>query len=397
MLNILHRNHDFRNFFFGQVISQLGDRIHSLALLWITYHWSGSAAAVGGIMVATTLPGVLIAPLAGSLCDRKDKKYLLITADLVRAGLVLLLAVAAYRGFLNYPLLIAATVVISLAAAFFNPAALSLLPNLVPAKELTQANAMNQLSASGSAVLGPLFGSLLIAAIGVPAAFLCNGISFILSLSFISGIKKRPALNRHQDMLSDLKQGIALIGNTPLVKKLLGPIVVVNFFFSAVVIVIPVLAEGVFNQGARGIGTMMSAFGGGMLAGTLLLTLKDRLPGRRSLLMGGFFLMGSAFFAMGLMPHYFVSLAALFLAGICLNVINILLIVLYQTILGDEVRGKVMALITATALSLQPIAYGVTGFVLEALSPATVLLISGGIIVSAGGYIAFCRELKSSL
>ncbi len=386
---------DYKYFFIGQLISQLGDRIHSLALLWITYKWSGSTAAVGGIMIATTLPGVVISPFAGGLIDRLDKRKIMMFADFFRGILVFFLAFAAYKGFLNYSILISITIFISLASAFFNPSALSIIPELVPSEFLTKANALNQLSGSGSAVLGPLFGSVLIATIGVPTAFLCNAVSFLISMAFIFKINLKSVITKTENFLKDLKDGFAEISANPIIKKLLIPIVVVNFFFSSVVIIVPAIADGVFHMGASGMGYMMSAFGVGMFAGTIFLSYYKKLPENKIVLTLSFMIMGAAFFLMGVMLFFPISLVSLFIAGFCLNVINIVLIVIYQQMLDVKIRGKVMALITATALSLQPVSYGVTGIILDFISPSLMLLISGLVIIGSGYFVWKVKELNT--
>ncbi len=386
---------DFKYFFIGQLISQLGDRIHSLALLWITYKWSGSTAAVGGIMIATTLPGVAISPFAGSLIDRYNKRKIMMLADFLRGVLVSFLAYSAFKGFLNYTILISITIFISIASAFFNPSALAVIPELVPSNFLTKANALNQLSGSGSAVLGPLFGSVLIATIGVPTAFLCNAISFFISMAFIFKIRIKTIISKADNFWKDLKEGFSEINKNPVIKKLLIPIIVVNFFFSSVVIIVPAVADGIFKMGASGMGYMMSAFGLGMFGGTIFLSYYKKLPEDRILLTFSFTIMGISFFLMGILLFFYVSLISLFLAGFCLNIINIILIVIYQQILDVKIRGKIMALITATALSLQPISYGITGIILDVISPSTMLIISGAVIIGSGYFIWKTRELDA--
>ena len=395
MFKLLKNYIDFRNFFLGQSISQIGDRIHSLALIWIVYKWTGSTAAVGGILIATTLPSVLISPFAGAVSDRTDKRIIMITADCIRGVLVCLLAYLAYKNILNYTLLISATIVISLASAFFNPSALAIIPDLVDKEHLTKANAMNQLSGAASSVLGPLFGSLLIAAIGVPMAFLCNGISFFISMFFILRVRFKSVISKGENILNDMIEGFKIILKNPFIKKLMLPIIIVNFFFSSISIIIPKMADGIFAKGASGMGYMMSAFGLGMLMGIIFLSNSKKLPSTLKLLVINFIIMGGAFFSMGVIMKFNFSLFTLFLIGFSLNIINIILIVLFQKMLEANIRGKVMALITATALSLQPISYGVTGIVLDVLKSSAVLVICGIIIISCGCYIFGIKELKN--
>ena len=394
MFELLKKSPDFRTFFFGQAVSQIGDRIHSLALIWIVYNRSNSTAAVGGIMIATTLPAVLISPFAGTVSDRLNKKTVMIFADILRGFIVIFLSLAAFKGFLNYPILIIATVIMSLAAAFFNPSALSIIPDLVSKEDLTKANAMNQLSGSASAVLGPLFGSLLIASIGVPTAFLFNGISFFASMFFILKIKFKSIISIKQNMLKDMKEGFKIILKNRFIMQLMLPIIIVNFFFSAVSIIIPAVADGIFSKGSTGIGIMMSAFGGGMLVGTLILSNLKKTPQVSKFLTANFVLMGLSFLFMGIIMKFNFSLACLFVTGLTLNIINVILIVIFQQMLDSSIRGKVMALITATALSLQPVSYGITGMLLDVISPSKILIVCGIIISVCGFYIFTVKKLK---
>ncbi len=396
--NILKQYPDFRNFFCGQLISQLGDRIHSLALLWITYKWSGSAALVGGIMVGTSLPGILIAPYAGTIIDRCNKKQVMIAADAARFFILAFVTFTSYQGRLDYPLLLGATVLISLASAFFNPAALAVMPELVEEKQeiLTSANALAQIGASASAVAGPVVGSALIAAIGVSAAFLCNTISFTVSIWFLLKIKTRLQTNAiHESWLKDIRVVKVVFARIPLLAQLLFPVLLVNLFFCSISIIIPVLAEGVYKMGANGMGWMMAAFGGGMLISTLVLSFYGIRGSERGVVASGFFLLGTAFLVIGALPSYPLSLAGCLLAGLSLSVVNIKLIVLYQRLLPVESRGKVMAVVTALALSTQPVSYGLTGYVLDLVEPLRLMLICGAAIVPISIYVFFLKGWRT--
>ncbi len=385
---------DFFRFWLSQAVSQVGDRVHSLALIWLVYHWSESALAVGMILVATSLPGILISPLAGVLCDRFSRRRIMIGADLARFLVVGWLAWQSARGALGYPGLIAATVAVALASAFFNPAALAMIPGLVAREDLTRANAASQLVAGMSAVAGPLFGSALIALIGVPLAFAINAVSFLGSALFIALVRE-PATGRAgtTGFLDDLRAGRDALRSAPLIGALLGPVVVINFFFAAIPVVTPVLAESVFRSGAAGLGILMSCFGGGLFAGSLLLSIGH---GRRerSAALAGFALIGLAFPVIALSPWLSAAGLGLAAVGIGLSIVNITLITLFQKLLDDATRGKIMALVTALALSLQPVAYGVMGLVTDILKPSGALLASGTVILLVTLRIATLKELR---
>jgi predicted MFS family arabinose efflux permease len=173
------------------------------------------------------------------------------------------------------------------------------------------------------------------------------------------------------------------------------PIVITNFFFSSISIIIPKIAEGVFHTGASGMGFMMSAFGGGMLVGTIYLSMVKKLPTALKFMLVSFILMGSSFFLMGYIMNFNFSLVTLFFIGFSLNISNIKLIVIFQQMLDTGIRGKVMALITSIALSLQPVSYGVTGIVLDYIKSSSLLMICGIIIILCGFYLFRINELKN--
>jgi DHA3 family macrolide efflux protein-like MFS transporter len=395
VLSLLQDQPNFRRFWLGQVVSQLGDRIYSLALLWVVYQWTGSGLAVALVMIATTLPGVLVGPLAGGLADRWNRRWILVVADLCRAALMAATAWAAAVGALSMPWLLVVSALMSVAAAFFNPTAMALLPNLVPQTALTRANAMNQLSANTSGVLGPLVGSGLIAALGVPLAFLANGLSYLWSAAFELIMRLPPgAPVPRQSVWADLREGWRAASGQPLVMGMLGPIVVVNFFFTALVVLVPVLAEGVYDAGAVGLGLLMSAYALGMLAGAVGLSALPVPWGRGAQVVGGTFAMGLAFVVMAAVLVLPATALGLLLVGLTLNVVNINLISLYQEVIPDALRGKVFGLLTALSLSLQPIAYGIMGALIDLFSPQLIFLVSGVVITVNGLALLRLPELR---
>ncbi len=396
MLELLRKLPAFRNFWFAQAISQIGDRIHSLALIWLVYSFTGSSAYVGVVMIATTLPGIILGPFAGTFADRHDRKKIMIMTDVIRSFIVFYLAFRSFGDVLTLTDLIVATVFMAISSAFFNPSSLAFLPDIVPLESLTRANATSQLCASASAVAGPLLGSGLIAVIGVMPAFVVNGISFLLSAVFlllIKNIEKRKSQKR-EGFFSELKAGWKSARAIPLVIKLLAPVAVVNFFFSAIVILVPVYAEGIYKAGSTGLGIFMSGFGGGMFLSSIFLSIRKFQMKIRTYIVFGFFSIGLAFMLIGSIESFYVTMLGIVISGFMLNLLNINLITLYQRILPDDVRGKVFGLITAISLSLQPVAYGVMGILVDKWAPGHVMLVSGIFILLCTVYLTLLKELK---
>jgi MFS transporter, DHA3 family, macrolide efflux protein len=144
-------------------VSQIGDRIHTLAVIWLVYSWTKSGTALGIVLIAATLPSVLISPWAGAVSDRLNRKHIAIACDITRCVLVFALAGMAHYNLLNMPVITAMTALISIASSFFNPATLAMLPSIISSKDLARGNAITQLSANASGALGFLLGSGLMA------------------------------------------------------------------------------------------------------------------------------------------------------------------------------------------------------------------------------------------
>ncbi len=393
MIDIFKNNTVFLRFWIATIGSQLASRMHSLILIWIIYKWTNSALIVGVAMVAASLPAVLIAPFAGSMIDRHNKVAIMMIADFFRLLIVLIFAYLFYINILDTKLLIIGTIGISLASAFFNPASLAIIPSLVKEDEITQANAIEQISGSASSIIGPLFGSAIIATLGVTNAFIGAGAMFLVSVLFLFNIKDiNYAIKKvSTPILEDIKVGIRLVKQFAIVHKMILKMAIVNFFFSSLTIIIPVMAKA----DVKVIAYLMSAIGAGMLAGSLVLSGK-KLPFKPgTILSASFVAVGGSFIFAGFTPLLVPQLIEMFVIGFALNVFNITLISLYQIRLPGESLGKIMSLIIAVSLSLQPISYGIMGAVMGTIGTFYVLIISGLVILLSAIGVYRLKELNS--
>jgi MFS family permease len=392
MSNVLRHNSVFLRFWIATIASELASRMHSLILIWIVYKWTNSAFYVGMAMVAASLPAVLISPYAGSIVDRKNKVVVMFTADFIRLALVSLFAWLFYIGHLNTYGLIVGTMGISLASAFFNPSSLAIIPSLVSKEQITQANAIEQISGSASSIIGPLFGSAIIATLGVTKAFIAAGILFLVSVIFLVNIKdvSHNLKKNATPIWEDIKSGWELVKHYTIVYKMIIRMAVVNFFFSSLTILIPLIVKGDVKE----IAYLMSAVGAGMLTGSLLLSGKKFAWKVSHILAFSFFAIGLSFVGAAFSDILLLLLIEMFVIGFFINVFNINLISLYQLRLPRESLGKIMSLIIALSLSLQPISYGLMGAVAGSIGSLYTFLISGLVILLAVPGVYRLKELN---
>ncbi|NOX15568.1 MAG: MFS transporter [Epsilonproteobacteria bacterium] len=393
MINILRRYPLFFKFWIATIASQLASRMHSLILIWLVYKWSNSALIVGITMISASLPSVLISPFSGSLIDRHNKITLMYIADFIRMSVMFVFAYLFYIDVLSISLLIVGTIIISVSSAFFNPASMSILPQLVDEQDVTKANATGQISSSISSIIGPLFGSVLIVTLGGINAFIGAGVLFFISVTFLFGIQDTnctKSINK-TSLWEDIKSSFSLIKKYDIVYKMITKMAIVNFFFSSLVIIAPIIAKG----NAQHIAYLMSSIGAGMLCSSLFFSSKELKFKASIILSFCLIIMGASFIMLAFTDSLYLQNLYIFFIGATLSAFNIVLISIYQTKLPQKNLGKIMAFIVAISLSLQPISYGIMGVLLEWMGIVYMLTLSGAVIVLSSYGVYKIKQLNN--
>jgi MFS family permease len=189
-VSLLKSNRPFRHLWYGQVVSELGDWLNSIAIYTLVLKLSGTGTAMAAAMMAKLLPIFFVSPLAGVLIDRMDRKLIMITSDILRFVVVLgfLLVDDAGDLWLLYTL---AVLEIAL-AGFFEPARSAIIPSLTRREDLVTANALSGSTWSVMLAVGAALGGALVSWFGIEAAFIIDAFTFLLSAWFIARIQCPP-------------------------------------------------------------------------------------------------------------------------------------------------------------------------------------------------------------
>lgn len=189
------RNRDFRLLFSGRFVSLVGDGAFLVAVAWEAYTLSNSPTALSLLGVAMAVPLIALLLLGGVVSDRHDRRHVMMVADLVRAGLLILLGVLALSGSLELWQMAVLAVPYGAAEAFFDPASDAILPQVVEGSELLRANALEQLARQPALnMAGPAIGGVLVGVLGTGAAFLADGATFLVSAATLWAMAPRPPL-----------------------------------------------------------------------------------------------------------------------------------------------------------------------------------------------------------
>jgi DHA3 family tetracycline resistance protein-like MFS transporter len=179
---MLRNNRDFRLLFIGRCVSLLGDGAFLVAVAWQAYTLSNAPTALSLIGISMTMPLIALLLLGGVVSDRHDRRTVMLIADAVRAALLVAMGALALSGMLRLWQMMAIVAVYGAAQAFFDPASDAIVPQLLPSRQLGEANALEQLVRPLALRLaGPALGGILIGAIGPGAAFLADGTTFMVS------------------------------------------------------------------------------------------------------------------------------------------------------------------------------------------------------------------------
>lgn len=359
----------------SQLVSTVGDAVYSIALGFWVLAVTGSTALMGTLMAASTLPGVLIAPFAGVIIDNSNKKRLFILMDLLRGICIVLLATAAYHGWIAIWMVFLAGVLLSICGAIFNPGVQATIPAIVPKTKISNALSVFSILSSGSNMIGNVAGGFLYQALGAPTLFLFDGLSFLFSGTSIA-FAKIPVSKKEEKLhfFKDMSDGFLYMWNQKGLRIILMLAAMSNFFsFIGIVLFLP-FCKYTPTMGAGKYGIIMSTFMGGAAAGFLLLSIIAIKSQNKFKL----FIVSSIIFDLCMIlafnqPYFIVMAALIVLAGFFNSIFNVLLISTIQASTPQAIRGKVMSFLNMITQGLTPFAMALGG-VLGSIFPIRMVI-----------------------
>ena len=352
-VDLLRRNHSFRQLWLGQVVSQMGDWFDTIALYTIILNLTGSGRDVGLLLVARFVPSFLFGTLSGVVADRFSRRTIMIISDVLRALVVLgfLFVRRADQLWLIYVL----TVLQLGLSTFFEPAKTAVIPSIVADRELVAANAISSVTWSVMLTLGAAIGGLITGWFGTDAAFILDALSYVLSAVLIGSVRfpKRPPHERQKLTIgralgiTETIEGARYVKRRPrvlallLVKPAWG-------MGGGILTLLAVFGERIFPVGrsaATGIGVLFAARGIGTAVGPIV---ARRIAGegkkRMQVSIGIAFLIGGAFYiAFGSARSFILALVVLGIAHTGGSILWVFSTVLLQRSVEDSFRGRVFA------------------------------------------------------
>ena len=395
----------------GQFVSRLGTQVYSIVIaLWLKEMAEANAATssasgsiVGSFFMLSAIPMVVLSAFGGAVADRFPRKKIILLGDLFSGTIIIGLSVLMFTlpaG--NYWAIVAVFIVgmlLSSIGSFFGPAISASVPDLVPAKKLSTANSMGQLSMKISTLFGQGVGPLLMSVLGVPLLVLINGITYWVSAvseSFITIPQMLPEKVKGvseyiKAFKGDLKEGISYIWQNSGLKKMLLVSVFLNFFTMPIIILLMFYVIDFLGVPKQWYGFLLSFYGIGAFIGFTsagLVKLKGR--GRTRTLIAFMLAEPTGYVLMAYMQTPIQAGFLFFIGGIFNGFVMVTIMTILQLTTPSNIRGRVFGSLTTISASIAPLGMGAGGFLYD-ISGHNIALI----YMSCGGIMIFLVTLIS--
>ncbi|WP_158751823.1 MFS transporter [Acidobacterium sp. S8] len=389
-----HRN--FRLFFSGQSISLIGTWMTRIATAWLVYRLTKSSLLLGTVSFAGQIPTFLLAPFAGVLVDRMDRRRVLIWTQVLAMVQSLAMAALTLTKLINIHEVLALSVFQGVINAFDMPGRQAFLVQMVEDRgDLSNAIAINSSMVNLARLVGPSLAGLVIAATNEGWCFLIDGVSYIAVIISLLMMRvpvvavKRAAAS----MVEQLKEGWTYVSGFAPIRTILLLFALLSLMGMPFVVLMPIFAAQVLHGGPHTLGFLMGALGVGALASALSLVLRKSVRGLLKMIPIAAAVFGVGLVGFGLSHMQWLSMALMLVTGFGmmqgLTVSNTII----QTLVPEDKRGRVMSYYTVAFVGMAPFGSLMAGALGHSIGSQRTVMISG--VACVAGALWFWSRMKS--
>ena len=390
--SLQHRN--FRLFFMGQGLSLIGTWMQMTAVAWLVWRLGHSAFLLGLAGFAARIPTFALAPFAGVLVDRLNRRRLVLVTQILSMLQALLLAGLMYSGHLAIWHVILLALFLGFINALDMPARQSFLVQMLDRREdLNNAIALNSSMVNGARLIGPSLAGVLIARAGEGFCFLVNGLSYLAVIAGLLMMRLPPQPPpRHRGAVRDhLREGFHYAFGFMPIRALLLLLALVSLTGASYTQLLPIFAQQILHGDARTQGLLLSAAAVGALAGALYLASRRTVRGLGRVIAVSPVVFGAGLLAMGLSSRLGVTLALMPVIGLGLMVQTASTNTILQTIVDDDKRGRVMSFYSMAFMGMVPLGSLFAGSLAHLIGARATVIVGGCCCIA--GALWFARRL----
>ena len=374
------RARDFGLLWSGQSVSSLGDGVFTIALAIVTLQIDAHPAALAYVFAARAVPAVCFALLGGVVVDRFSRRLAMLASDAGRGIVVGVVAVLLANGELRLWELIVMSALFGTADAFFGPASMAIVPELLDARLLAQGNALSQMSGQlAQGLIGPAFGGAIVSAVGTAWSFGIDAVSFAVSAACLALMRLRsPSQGRRASAVAEAKEGFDYVrGHRWLFASLFGAALANFFGIAPLGVLLPVLVRTDLHGSAFALGLVFAAGGAaGVLASLVVARLGS--PTKMVTVMWTAYAGGGIGILLMAAAHEVWLVAALSALEVGLILYgDVLWVAMMQSLVPRELLGRVSSFVYLFAFSLGPLGILGGGLAASAIGVRAALVLSG--------------------
>ncbi|GGE80258.1 MFS transporter [Priestia taiwanensis] len=379
------KNQNFLFLWLGALLSGIAISFFTFSQTWYIVKTLNLEASLGIVLVATSVPRLLLMIVGGALADKFPKNRIMVTSNIFRMLLVLGLILLLQQHTLSLLTFTLFGIMFGILDAFFWSADGSILPEIIRKDQLTEANSITQMTNQSSLIIGPIIAGFMIKLGTYETVFTMSAILLLLSaicIFFMKLPKKEITSDKETSMLTSIKEGILYVKESPFISALLFCSVFINLFLiGPMQIGFPLFAKNVLNGDSVTFSYLESSVAVGMAIGAIGVVLLRLKKKRGIFCLTMLLLAGAFFFALSFTSTLWMSLGMGVLFGISVAAAAIPMMAILQMIVSENMMGRVMSLMMLSSMGLIPVSYGLTSIVLYTGIGIQYILATGAIFV----------------
>jgi MFS family permease len=388
-----HRN--FRLFFGGQSISLIGTWMTRVATAWLVYRLTKSSLLLGTVSFAGQIPTFLLAPLAGVIVDRIDRRKVLVWTQSLAMVQSLLLAWLTLSHRINIKEVLALSAMQGIINAFDMPGRQSFMIRMVEDRtDLSNAIAINSSMVNAARLLGPSLAGLVIAATNEGWCFLIDGVSYIAVIASLVMMRVAHDAPPQQGvtMVEQLRQGWMYVAESLPIRSILLLFALISLMGWPFMVLMPIFAAQVLHGGPHTFGFLMGAVGVGSLVSALALVVRRSVRGLLKIIPIGAAVFGAGLVAFGFSRSQWLSIPLMFVTGFGMMQGVTTSNTILQTLVDEKMRGRVMSYYTMAFVGMAPFGSLLAGALAHAIGAPRTVIISG--IACLAGSLWFWSRMR---
>jgi len=381
-----HRN--YRLFFYGQLVSLIGNWMEQTAMSWLVYQITGSKLLLGVVAACGSAPMMFFSLWGGALADRFPKRAIIICTQVSQMFPSFILAFLVWKGWATPPIILVLATINGIAVAFDMPARQAFTLEMTSREDLLNAISLNSSIFNGARILGPAIAGVVIGTLGIAMCFLINGISYLAVIAGLLMMRLAVRPPRDEDEIRPSAwSGLIYVLKHRRVRTILALLGTVGIFGWSYAVLLPAFARDVFKLGADGYGILMSASGVGALFGALTVATAGHVFPPRQVALTGNWLFSGALLAFSFTTNFYLALCFMCLGGFGMLLFFSTSNTVMQMIVPDEMRGRVLGVWGLVFGAMIPLGSLEAGWLAEWVG-APFALAFGAVICAVAGLVA---------